>query len=314
MTPQDGSITFIANPKAGASARKHLSQRFQAYLLDRGFKIHYHSTKTIREVKNKATLAACDDTCIAVVVAGGDGTIREAAHGLKGSPKPLLIVPSGTENLLANELGFNEHLNTLIEAFESGTVRTLDLARINGQYFTSVTGFGFDAEVIERLAAQRHGHIDYFDYFDPLWQTFWMHRFPTLEIAIDGHEVFHGKGLALVGNVSRYAIGLEILHNADPGDGLLDVCIYRCSNRLHLMKHALLTIFKKHTRRPDVMYRQGRTITVNSNQSDVKTEVDGDPGPALPVEIHVVAQAIRVMVPPNAKPAGLRTRFIRAIG
>ena len=64
----------------------------------------------------------------------------------------------------------------------------------------------------------------------------------------------------------------------------------------------------------DVIYRQGKKISVSSEAACVSTEIDGDPGPALPVQINVIPHAVNVMVPEGAKPAGIRTRIVRAIG
>ena len=64
-----------------------------------------------------------------VIVAGGDGTIREVVHGLEGSDKPLMILPCGTENLLANELGYKTTLKNAISTFESEVMRPLDLVQ-----------------------------------------------------------------------------------------------------------------------------------------------------------------------------------------
>jgi len=249
-----------------------------------------------------------------VVGIGGDGTIREVAHGLEGSNKPLLIIPHGTENLLANELGFDERLKTIIRTFEAGYVRPLDLGNANGRCFTSIAGFGFDGAVVKRVSEQRAGHIDHFDYFSPIWRTFWEYKFEIMKVEVDGEEIFNGPGLVFVGNISRYAVGLQILHYADFSDGLLDVCIYKCASQLHLAKHSIMTILKHHANRRDVIYRQGQNITVSSNCPRIRTEIDGDPGPDLPVRINVIKHAVNCIVPEGAKPAGIRTRIIRAIG
>jgi len=98
------------------------------------------------------------------------------------------------------------------------------------------------------------------------------------------------------------------------GDGLLDVCIYKCASRLHLLKHSLVTVLKQHAYSADVIYRQGKDITVSSQVADMKTEIDGDPGPALPMRIKVIPDAVNCIVPENARPAGIRTRIIRALG
>lgn len=314
MKPEDGYIAYIENPKSGASGGKIISRQFEQYLVKKGFDVRVNLTRSLEDARRLATDAAVDYKCAMVIAAGGDGTIREVAHGLEGSDKSLLIVPCGTENLLANELGFDEKLRTIIKTFEAGFIRPLDLGIIDNRCFTSITGFGFDGEVVRRVSEQRQGHINYFDYVWPIWRTFWTYKFEPMRVKVDDEEIFNGRGLVFVGNISRYAIGLEILHQADFGDGLLDICIYKCASQLHLVKHSLMTIIKKHSTCKDVIYQQGKHIKISSGSKAIQTEIDGDPGPALPVEIKIIPQAVNVLVPEGAKPAGLRTRIIRALG
>jgi YegS/Rv2252/BmrU family lipid kinase len=314
MKPDDGYIAYIVNPKSGASSSKLTGRQFEQYLAEKGFDVHVSLTTSLEDACELATAAAVDYDCAAVVVVGGDGTVREVAHGLEGSDKPLLIVPCGTENLLANELGFDERLKTIIDTFEADYIRPLDLGSANGKCFTSIAGFGFDGQVVKRVSEQRKGHIDYSDYFWPIWRTFWDYTFDAMNVEVDGEHVFDGHGLVFVGNISRYAVGLQILHDADFGDGLLDVCIYRCAARVHLLKHSLMTVLKQHTFGNDVIYRQGKTITVKSEAADMPTEIDGDPGPPLPMQIKVMPHAVNCIVPEGARPAGIRTRIVRALG
>jgi diacylglycerol kinase (ATP) len=314
MKPGDGYIAYILNPKSGASSSKLLSRQFEEYLVRRGFEVRVNQTLSLADACRLATDAAVDYDCRLVVAAGGDGTVREVAHGLEGSDKPLLVVPCGTENLLANELGFDEKLQTIIKTFEVGYVRPLDLGKVNSKCFSSITGFGFDGEVVKRVSERRRGHISHVDYVVPIWRTFWNYKFKAIKVEVDGKEVFNGPGLVFVGNISRYALGLQILHYADFSDGLLDVCIYKCQSHIRLMKHSLMTIFKKHPSCSDVIYGQGKNIIISSDSVDIETEIDGDPGPALPVEINILPQAVNVMVPKNGRPAGMRTRIIRALG
>ena len=314
MKPDDGYIAYILNPKAGATSSKLTGRRFEQYLVRKGFEVRGSLTTSLTHARELATDAAVDYDCAMVVGVGGDGTIREVAHGLEGSDKPLLIIPHGTENLLANELGFDERLKTIIRTFEAGYIRPLDLGRANGRCFTSIAGFGFDGAVVKRMSEQRAGHINHFDYVWPIWRTFWEYKFEPMCVEVDGERIFDGRGIVFVGNISRYAIGLQILHYADFGDGLLDVCVYKCASQLRLAKHSLLTILKRHANRRDVIYRQGKNISVTSRTNRIRTEVDGDPGPALPVQISVIQHAVKCIVPEGAKPAGIRTRIIRAIG
>ncbi|MHC4639784.1 MAG: diacylglycerol/lipid kinase family protein, partial [Planctomycetota bacterium] len=248
MEKKDGYIAFIINPKSGPSGSKLTARKFSQYLTEKGFAVKKTLTKSLHNACELAEDAGRDPDCALAVVVGGDGTVSEVAMGLEGSETPLIIVPSGTENLLANELGFDERLRTLIKAFEDNSPKPLDLGCVNKRCFTSITGCGFDGRVVKLLSESREGNIDYFDYFWPLWRTYWNYDFPPMKVTVDGEQIFEGRCLVFVGNISRYAMGLEILKNADYGDGLLDVCIYKCSSRIRLMKQSVITVFGYHTR------------------------------------------------------------------
>ena len=94
MKPTDGHIAYIINPKSGASSSRRACRRFQRYLVERGYEVRASRTRSLAHACELATDAAVDDDCMLVVVAGGDGTVQEVAHGLEGSDTPLLIVPS----------------------------------------------------------------------------------------------------------------------------------------------------------------------------------------------------------------------------
>ena len=314
MNHKDGYIKYIVNPKSGASSGKHLVTGLKDYLIDKGYDVRVELTESLNHACDLATQAAVDFQCELVVAAGGDGTIREVLHGLEGSNKLFLPIPCGTENLLANELGFDLNIETLIRAFEGDTIRPLDLGTANDRCFTSIIGFGFDGQVIHRISAIRTGHISHLFYFWPIWRTFWEYTFPPMKVIADGKEIFSGPGLVFVGNISRYAIGLSICKDADFGDGLLDVCIFRCHGQLPLIMHAVKTVVKKHTKCKNTIYTQAASVRVESTDGLIHSQIDGDPGPAMPVDIKVIPQAIRVLVPPGAKPAGIRTRLRRIIG
>jgi diacylglycerol kinase (ATP) len=157
---------------------------------------------------------------------------------------------------------------------------------------------------------QRKGNITQLHYFWPIWKTFWSYTFPKITVEVDDKIIFSDRGIVIFGNISRYAIGLPLLHLADLGDGLLDVCIYRCSNRMTLLYHSFLTILKSHYRSKSVIYRQCKKMKIYSD-SFVRTELDGDPGPDLPLEVTIIPQAVKILVPPKAKPVGMRKRFFK---
>jgi diacylglycerol kinase (ATP) len=314
MMESEGYIRYIINPNSGASSNKRLVSGLKDYFDQKKIDARTSFTTSLSHACRLASEAAVDYNCRLVVAAGGDGTIREVAQGLEGSDKPLLIVPSGTENLLANELGFNLKVDSLIKAYEGDCIKPLDLGCFNDKCFTSIAGFGFDGDVVRRIHKIRTGHICHRDYFWPIWRTFWEYTFPTMRVRVDGETLFEGRGLVFVGNITHYAIGLEICKRGSFSDGLLDICVMKCANQAHLLKHAAWTVAKAHLRGKDTIYRQGKEVIVEPLDEPIYTEIDGDPGPALPAKISIIPQALKVLTPPGAKPAGIRTRLMRMIG
>ena len=205
-----------------------------------------------------AIAAALDPAVDAVLIVGGDGTVCEVINGLTQHPRPMVILRTGTENLLARELNMPTEPNDVARTLLTGTARPLDLGIMNDRRFVAVTGVGFDAECVMRMARMRKGHITHGDYFWPIWRTLWAHRFPKLRIVADEQVVVDDRGFALIGVISRYSAGMRILCRAKPDDGLLDLCIFPCASRRRLFAHAARIFASRHTSGPGVQYVQCR--------------------------------------------------------
>jgi len=288
---------FIVNPKSGSNAYAGTIRRLRDYLRRRGHTVEVDLTRSLPHAAELARQARSGDYR-ALVIAGGDGTVRTVAGAMAGSTLPLLIVPTGTENLVAGELGLDGSLETSIRALENGRVRRLDLAIANERHFIAVAGIGFDGEVIRRLSYIRAGHITHTDYLWPICRTFWEYRFAPLRVEADGELLCREPALAFVGNISRYAVKLEIFPDADCSDGFLDLTVYKCPGRRVLLGHALLTLLRQSHRVSSVLRRKCRHIRVSADSPRVAVQLDGDPGPSLPLDIRVFPGAARVLTPP----------------
>ena len=230
----------------------------------------------------------------AVLVIGGDGTVSEVVNGLTHRPIPIVIMRTGTENLLAREFDMPRHPQKIAETLLHGESFAVDLGLINQRRFAAVAGVGFDAECVQRMAYVRRGHISHRNYFWPVWRTFWGHRFPTLHIEVDGECVFEGRGLAMIGSIRRYGGGLRILAKARYDDGLLDLCVFRCSSRIELIPHLHRVFRRRHIGHPKVLYRQCKNVHVAS-PDPVPIQVDGDVGGSLPASCSLLSGGARFL-------------------
>ena len=293
-------IQLIVNPRSGYGRQRQLLPDLRVALHQAGMLVTEYVTRGPGDATSYAR-GIPGDTPVVVVV-GGDGTVNEVASALVGTDVPLLPCPMGTENLLAKELGISAQPRALVETLRRRRVVECDVGRVNNRNFLLIIGVGFDGEVVRRLAAVRTGHISHLSYFWPIWRTFWEHSFPRLRIIADGEAIFDEPGLAFIGNISRYAVGLRICRDALYDDGLFDLVVFRCTARPRLVWHAGWTLLRMHPLKGDVVYRQFRTLRVES-QGAVPSQVDGDPGPDTPLDIEVLPQRIKLLVPGERKPA-----------
>jgi YegS/Rv2252/BmrU family lipid kinase len=301
MTDEQKAVHIIINPRSGGGPKRLALAELRQALRAGGRTVVEYVTKAPADATTYA--ASVVDQASAVVAWGGDGTVREIAGALAGTLVPVLACPAGTENLLAKELKIPTDPRRMAAIIAADRTVECDLGVINGQNFMLIVGIGFDGEVVRRLASVRRGHITHLSYFWPIWRTFWEHDFPRMRVWADGEKVFDDHGMAFVGNISRYAVGLRICKQAQYDDGLLDMVVFTCPEQGMLLWHAAWTLLRWHPIKGLVLYRQFKRARIETDGA-VPTEIDGDVGPNTPVDIAVRPGRLRLLVPPQRVPNG----------
>jgi diacylglycerol kinase (ATP) len=286
-------VHAVINPVAGRRNLAPAVRRIREGLRAAGVHLVCRITRDPGDATRFA--AEVPDHARALLIAGGDGTVREVIDGVVGRVVPLLILPNGTENIVAKYFGMSGDPAAVVDRILSGVSRAVDIGVINGCRFLTCCGIGFDAEAVSRLHATRQGHITHFDYFWPLWRTFWAHPFPVFRVEVDGRLLFEGSGLAIAGVLPRYALGLRVLARARRDDGLLDVCVYPCASRAGLIRHSLRTLMQRHIRVGGALYAQCRTLRVSAD-APVPVQMDGDIAGSLPARCSVIPAGCRFLL------------------
>jgi diacylglycerol kinase (ATP) len=286
-------VHAVINPVAGRRNLAPTVQRIREDLRAAGVHLVCRITRNPGDATRLA--AEVPDEARALLIAGGDGTVREVIGGVAGRTAPLLILPNGTENIVAKYFGMSAAPEAVVRRILTGVPRAVDVAVINGRRFLTCCGIGFDAEAVRRLHATRQGHITHFDYFWPLWRTFWADPFPVLRVEADDRMVFDGPALVIAGNLPRYALGLRVLSRARWDDGLLDLCVYPCASRRRLIGHSLRTVMQRHIRGGGALYVQCRTLRVSAD-TPVPVQVDGDVAGSLPAQCSLVPAGCRFLL------------------
>lgn len=287
-------VLIIVNPASGRSQRRSALDDLVRRIRDANHAITIHTTGGAGDART-ASRDACGDNTDLIVVSGGDGTISEVIDGMIGDGIAILVVPGGTENIVARYLGLPSDPDSLWDVFENGSEVRLDIPRRNGRRFLLVAGVGSDGEVARRLAERRCGNITHLSYAIPIWQTLWGYRIAPLSVEADGRMIHEGPGWVLIGNIPRYALGLHILGKAKPDDGLLDVCVFPARGTVRLLKYAIKALFHRHLRDPSVIYTQARSVCIRS-EVRVPVQVDGDFDGWLPVTFDLAPNQARFLV------------------
>lgn len=198
---------------------------------------------TGREDSGKGAIrSALDSGAAMVIAAGGDGTIRAVAEVMHGTEVPLAIVPLGTGNLLARNLGLP--LNSVEASVRSGfigesraiDVAVVDLRRSGGEVeqrmFLVMAGIGLDSEMAEHTSASAKRRIGWVAYAAPIARSVIANRHFSLRYRIDDQQAQSAKAhTVIVGNCGMLAGRMLLLPGAVVDDGLLDVVMLRPGKR-----------------------------------------------------------------------------------
>jgi YegS/Rv2252/BmrU family lipid kinase len=302
-------IAIIFNPVSGpldsAKRRAALEALARAAGLDAAL------AETDRE-RGAELLArkAVTDGMERLLACGGDGTATEAADVLAGTGVALAVLPGGTGNLLALNLGIPSETGAAWRLALSGEPRAVDVGRANGHVFLIMAGMGLDAHMVhdaDRELKERLGALAY------VVATLRNLRRPSTRyaITIDGRRIFRRARTVLVANVGRITGGLELVPGADPEDGRLDVVILRAQGLRDLAVLALGALFgRPPTLRgassdPLLEMHQGREIVVEAAQPQ-PVQLDGnEAGFTTRLRVCVEPGTLR-LVCPRADGAGSR--------
>ena len=230
-----------------------------------------------------------------IVAAGGDGTINEVVNGLAGSAAMLGLLPIGTVNVFATELGLPLHdLQSCWDIIQEGHTRLVDLPSANEKHFVQLAGVGLDAQVVKETSAAFKRNFGPLSYLISAAQIA-TRQPPRLFIESENTAIEEGS-FVLVGNGRNYGGPFPFFKHAVIDDGLLDVVAFKRLGYLEIIKYLQDVFFSSEIRLPEVEYFQTRRLRITSDQ-DVPVEVDGELVGNCPVEFQVHEKKLRVLAP-----------------
>jgi YegS/Rv2252/BmrU family lipid kinase len=260
---------LIFNP----SARSQKGAKTRRFLMEHANRFALYATNTGEEATELARRFADSDEPV-VIAAGGDGTLNAVVSGLAGSQTALGVIPAGTMNVFARELGIPcNHPVRALEVIDRGFIREIDLFSANGSPFVQMAGVGFDAKVIEETKWETKKILGPLAYVLAALKVLGDSP-PALEvITADGRRE---QGVAvLCGNGSMYGGQFRLFRKASNLDSKLDVIVFKETgytfvlDALHAIAMGGIDLAEHAT------YFQAEGLTVKSDR-EVPVEIDGE--------------------------------------
>jgi len=298
---------LVYNPAAGRYPSQLLAERAARVLRERGWELSLWQTRDgehIRQLAEQAAVAGMD----ALFVAGGDGSLNQAVRGLIGSETALGVLPAGTANVWAQELGLPGLTWTRWLALEESARRLaeapahpIDIGLCNERPFLLWAGIGLDAFIVHhiepRSPLEKHFAIAHYAASVVLHASSW--RGMHLWVEADGRRISGHFLLASVSNVHLYAGGFAVLSpEARLDDGLMDLWLFEGQSLADTVHLGWELGTGRHISSPQVQHVPFFHELHLEAEQPMFVQVDGEPAEgSRAVTIKTLPGALRVLVP-----------------
>ena len=233
-----------------------------------------------------------------ILVAGGDGTINEAARALVGKSAALGIIPKGSGNGLARELGISLHYEEALVSMQRAEPVACDVGQANGEYFFNVAGVGIEAEIARQFAEYgKNGARGMWPYFKLGIKTIFSYVPKKLSLTYNATEETLAPLTLVFANGTQYGSNFTIAPYASLTDGLLDIVEVKAVSKWKLLL-AAPSFFRKAPAGFGVTDTRRAQEAVVSAQGDIVYHLDGEPKVASgKLHIKLLPQALHLLIP-----------------
>jgi len=288
-------VMVVYNPAAGRSRRKRLAAVLEL-LESRGVAVDTRETARRGDAEEFARQASAADFDL-VVAAGGDGTINEVVNGLvdRGAAPGLAIIPLGTANVLACEIGLDpQDAVQVADTIARGPARRVHLGIANCRHFVLMAGAGLDAHVVAGINTTLKRRTGKFAYVVEGVRQAFGYDFPALEIRADG-KTYQGR-MAVACKGRHYGGPFIAAPDANLESPCLEVCIMPNKGMAGALRYGLALPFGRLPQLPEVQVVSARSITILGPRG-APVQADGDIVARLPAEITISAETIELVMP-----------------
>jgi diacylglycerol kinase (ATP) len=288
---------IICNPSARAGGRGSVVDYVHRLLTEHDLQAEIVICEDWEDAREAAHQAA-HSGYQQVIAAGGDGTVNAVANGLAGGDSALGLLPLGTGNVLAHNLGL-ERLPEALDALARGRERPLDLGYANDRGFVVIAGVGFDAEITQNVDPNWKQHVGRVAFLGEALVTRMQNPPHVFRLRLEGDdltELEEPMWSVIILNVPEFTWRIPLVRDAACDDGWLHVALFRDANAWAFL-YGVTQILSKQSDvgdLPGVSVHRVRTATIEADPPWL-WEVDGDPAGSTPIAIALQPAALRVV-------------------
>ncbi len=288
-------VLLVANPASGLGKARRWLERVARAIRPIGRELEVVVTGDAGDAR--AAAARLQTRRSLAVAFGGDGTVHELLNGADLTRCALSVIPAGTGNVLAKELGMAGNPLRAVRQLLEGRLVQFDLGVCNGQRFIAVFGAGVDARAVELVHRNRGRTLTQLHYIPHVIRSVLSSGHLRIDVEADGEVLAQDACQVCAGNTYSYGGPIQMTPAAAPNDGLLDVMAFRLGTVDDFVQLGLSTVLRTLHLSGRAAYRRARCVVVRSAGGRVPYELDGEAAGELPATIELQPEAASLLAP-----------------
>ena len=288
-------LAIIANPISGGGRAFERIKRLQQAWPYPDWEVALHSTRC-REHAGELARGLLADPPDLLAVCSGDGTLHEVISAVPAPPFPVAMIPAGTANVLAHELGVPLDPVKALSIALKGSVRRVDLGTVQGRgrhHFLLMTGIGVDAYIVSRIRPKKRV-LGMANFYLVSLRAFRSYAYPEFRVVCGGESL--SATSCIIANAHSYGGGLVFTPDACMTDGLFDVLILQGKPRVEYFRFILSAWLGKPIQVSCVQRRRLPAVRVEGARG-VWFQADGELIGALPIDVTLTPASFPLVVP-----------------
>jgi diacylglycerol kinase (ATP) len=290
MQPAKQKLLFIINPGSGDN-KTDLREVINDYFRDREHSVELYSLPkkcAIDSLKSTIEKAKADK----VIAVGGDGTLKLVAECLLGTDTPIGIIPAGSANGMAKELGIPVSAEEALDNCINGIIKPIHAVMVNDELCIHLADIGFNAYLVKKFDNLEHRGM--WGYAKAAWQALWSHRKMKVQFKIKDKTINSEAAMVVIANATMYGTGVKINPDGKLDDDVFELVLVKTYSVMEILK-LKFTHLKLNPENIETFHASELTI---KTKHKAHFQVDGESmGKVNHLKASIIQKAIKVIVP-----------------